>query len=57
MEEYQGRGPLGRSSSKWKNNIKTDFKEKDRGMSWIDVAVDWDKWQPVVKAVMYHRFT
>jgi hypothetical protein len=55
--EQQGWRPLGRPRRKWKNNIKTDFKEKDRGVNWIDVAEDWDKWQSVVNAVMNHRFT
>jgi hypothetical protein len=37
--------------------LKRIFKEKDRGVNWIDVAEDWDKWQSVVNAVMNHRFT
>lgn len=31
--EHQGRRPLGRPGRKWKNNIKSDFKEKDKGVN------------------------
>jgi hypothetical protein len=55
--KQQGWRPLGRPRRKWKNSIKTDFIEKDRGMNWIDVAEGWDKWQPFVKAAMNPRFT
>ena len=37
---HQGRRPLGRPRRKCKNNIKTDFKYKVRGVNWIDVGED-----------------
>ena len=55
--KHQGRRPLGRPRRKWKNNIKTDFKEKHRGVNWTDVTEEWDKWQSVVKAVINRRRT
>jgi hypothetical protein len=55
--EHQVRRPVGRPRRKWKNNIKTDYKEKNKGVKWIGVAEDWDKWQSVVKTGMCHRFT
>jgi hypothetical protein len=57
LGEHQRQRQLGRPRRKWKNNIKTDFKEKDRRVNWIDVAEDCDKWQSVVNAVRNHRFT
>ena len=57
--EHQRRRPLRRPRRKWKDTIKTDFKEKkkDSGVNWINVAEDWDKCQAVVNTVKIHRFT
>jgi hypothetical protein len=36
--------PLGRSRSRWEDNIKMDLQEvRWRGMDWIDVAQDRDR--------------
>jgi hypothetical protein len=40
----KGKRPLGRSRSRWKDNIKMDFKEVGcGGMDWINMAQDRDR--------------
>jgi hypothetical protein len=49
----EGRRPLGRSRRRWQDNIKIHLLEVIwRGMNWIDLAQDRDKWRAVVNAVM-----
>ena len=49
----EGRRPVGRRRRRWEGNIKMDFEEMScRGMEWIDLAQDMDKWRAVVNAVM-----
>jgi hypothetical protein len=44
-----GRRPLGRSRRRWENNIKMDLQEVGcRGMDWIDLAQDRDRWRGLV---------
>jgi hypothetical protein len=51
-----GRRPLGRPKRRWEDNIKMDFQEVGwRGMDWIDMAQDRDRWRAVVSAVMNLR--
>jgi hypothetical protein len=38
----EGKRPLGRPRRRWEDNIKTDFKEVEWGMEWIDLALDKD---------------
>ena len=49
----EGKRLLGRPSSRWEDNIKMDLKEVGcRGMDWIDLAQDRDRWRAFVNAVM-----
>jgi len=48
--------PLGRPRRKWEDNIKMDLQEVGcRGMGWIELAQDRDRWQALVYAVMNFR--
>jgi hypothetical protein len=49
----EGRRPLGRTRRRWEDNIKMDLREVGwRGMDWIDLAQDRDRWRALVNAVM-----
>ena len=49
----EGRIPLGRRRHRWEDNIKMDLEEIScRGMEWIDLAQDMDRWRAVVNALM-----
>jgi len=49
----EGTRPLGRLRHTWEFNIKKDLQEVGcRGMDWIDLAHDRDRWWPLVNAVM-----
>ena len=51
--KYEGNRPLGRPRRRWEDNIKMDLQEVGcRGMNWIDLAQDRDRWRAVVNAVM-----
>jgi hypothetical protein len=48
----EGKRPLGRSRLRWENNIKMDLQEMGwKGMDWIDLAQDRDRWRALVNAV------
>jgi hypothetical protein len=48
--------PLGRPRRKWEDNIKMDLQEVGcRGMDWIELAQDRDRWRALVNAVMNLR--
>jgi len=52
----EGKRPLGRAWRKWEDNIKMDLQEVGcRGMDWIDLAQDRDRWRALVNAVMNLR--
>jgi hypothetical protein len=52
----EGRRPLGRLRRRWEDNIKMDLLEMGcRGMDWIELAEDRDRWRALVNAVMNHR--
>ena len=52
MGKHEGKRPLGRSSRRWKNNIKLDIQEVEyEGMDWIDVFQDRKRWRALVTAV------
>ena len=54
--ENRGKEPLGRSRSRWDDNIKTDLQEAVcNGMYWMYLAQDRDRWRAVVNAVMNLR--
>jgi hypothetical protein len=53
----EGKRPVGRPRRMWKYNIKMDLQEvRWGGENWIDLAVDKDKCQALVKTVMNIRF-
>ena len=56
MGRTEGKRPLGRRRRKWGENIKMDLHEmRWRGMEWIDVAQDRDRWRALVNEVMNFR--
>ena len=56
MGNYEGKRPLGRPRRRWQDNIKMDLQEVMwRGMDWIDVGQDRDRWRALVSAVMNLR--
>jgi hypothetical protein len=48
----EGKGPLGRPRHTWGIILKWILKKWDRGMDWIDLAKDRDRWQALVNVVM-----
>jgi hypothetical protein len=51
--------PLERPRHRWVDNNKMYFQEvglEGGGMDWIDQALDMDKWQNLVNAVMNNQF-
>ena len=53
VEKPEGKRPLGRPRHRGDHNIKMDLQEvKCKGMEWIDVALNRDRWQALVNAVM-----
>ena len=53
MGKPEGKRPLGRPRLRWEDNIKMDHQEVGwRGMGWIDLAQDRDRWQALVNALM-----
>jgi hypothetical protein len=49
----EGKIPLGRPRHRWEDNIRMDLPEVGcRGMDWIGLAQDRDRWQTIVNAVM-----
>jgi len=48
--------PLGRPRRRWEDDIKLDLQEMGcRGMDWIELAQDRDRWRALVNAVMNLR--
>jgi hypothetical protein len=49
----EGKRQLGRFKVRWEDTIKMDVQEAGcRGMDWIDLAQDRDRWRTLVNAVM-----
>ena len=56
MGEPEGKRSLGRPRRRWDDNIRMDLQEVGcRGMDWIELAKDRDRWRAVVNAVMSLR--
>jgi len=56
MGKPDGKRSPGRTRCRWEDNIKMDFQEVGwRGMDWIDLAQDRDRWRAFVTAVMNLR--
>jgi len=52
----EGKRPLGRPRHRWEDNIKMDLQEVGcRGVDWIDLAQDRDRWRALVTEVMNLR--
>jgi hypothetical protein len=52
----EGKRPLGRPRRRWEDNIKVDLQEVvSRGLDWIKLAQDRDRWRALVNAVMNLR--
>jgi hypothetical protein len=52
----EGKRPLGRPRSRWKDGIRIDLREIDLGsVGWIRLSQDRDRWRAVVSAVMKLR--
>ena len=51
-----GKRPLGRPRSRWKDNIKMDLQEVGGGGGdWMELAQDRDRWRALVSTVMKFR--
>jgi len=54
--KLEGKRPLGRPRRRWEDNIKMDLQEVGcRGVDWIELAQDRDRWRARVTAVMSLR--
>jgi hypothetical protein len=48
--------PLGRPRRRWEDGVRMDLRETDlRGVDWIRLAQDRDRWRAVVSVVMNLR--
>jgi len=52
----EGKKPLGRHRRRWEDNNKMNLQEVGcRGMEWIELTLDKDRWWAFVNAVMNLR--
>jgi hypothetical protein len=50
---FAGKRPLGRSRSRWEDNIRVDLKEIGiHTRNWIDLAQDMDYWRALVNVAL-----
>ena len=53
VEKPEGKRPLGRPRRRWEDNITMDLQEVAcRGVDWIELAQNRDRWRTLVTAVM-----
>ena len=52
MGKPERRKPLENSRRRWNDDTKMDLNEVGRGMDWIDLAQDRDRWRAFVNAIM-----
>jgi hypothetical protein len=58
VRKPEGKQPMGRLRRRWEDNIKMVLREVGcRGMDWIELAQDRDRWRGVVNAVINFRFS
>jgi hypothetical protein len=56
MGKPEGKRPLGRPRRWWEHGIRMDLREIGlRGVDWIRLSQDRDRWRAVVSAVMNLR--
>jgi hypothetical protein len=49
----EGKGPLGRPTRRWLDNIRMDSVEVGRGdVDWIGLAQDRDRWRALVNSIL-----
>ena len=52
MGKPDGKTPFGRPRRRWEDNIKMDNQEAGfKGMDWIELVHDRDRWRALVDAV------
>ena len=53
----EGKSPLGRTGCRWDDDIKMNHRDVGcgGGNNWVDLALDRDRWQALVDAVMNFR--
>ena len=52
----EGKRPLRRPRHRWEDNMKMDLQEVGcRGIEWIELAQDRDRWRALVSAIMNLR--
>ena len=53
MGKHEGNRPLGRTRHRWEENIMMNLQEVGyKGMDWIDLTQDRDRWQALINAVI-----
>jgi hypothetical protein len=52
----EGKRPLGRPRRRWEDNIKMDLQDVEcKGIDWIDLTQNRERWWALVSAVMNLR--
>jgi hypothetical protein len=56
VEKPEGKRPLGKPTSKWENNIKTDLREKEWGrMHWSNLAQNRGQGWALMNTFGFHK--